>query len=88
MGSRGPLTSPDSVRGQREPRAEAGGPAPTAATATPVRPDWLTAEADEMWDQVVSGLKAAGVPLQQIDSQAVGMFIWTIREARAGFRGG
>lgn len=71
-GSRGPLTSPFSVRGQKARRKSKG--TLSSVPETPERPSWLPQGAQETWDSVLADLEAAGMQLARIDAHAIGMY--------------
>lgn len=81
-GSRGPLTKATSVRGMKSQRKE---PA-VLSGAAPKRPDWFKDAA--AWDAVIRDLRAAGVPLQQVDGTAIGMYLLTVDETRKAAESG
>ena len=81
MGSRGPIRTPSSIRGQREAKKARQHPTVTPAGPTLERPDWLPAEAEATWNAVLADLQAAGVVLERVDAHSVGMYCLTVLEA-------
>ena len=81
MGARGPLRSPTSVRGllelQRERKAARAGSPPTLRTVAvkvPM-PPWLPEQTHQTWRRILAGLRAARVPLESIDADAIGFYV-------------
>jgi len=83
-GSRGPLTNPLSIRGEREQQRERQRKwrdPKSAATVKQARlsmPAWLPEASRATWRRVVAGLRSAGVPLQTIDAEAVAFYVQCI----------
>ncbi len=72
-GSRGRISSPNSVRGQKAARKAKKGyqdtsPAPSGALSAP---GWLPDANLATWERVLGGLEAAGVPLQAVDAESL-----------------
>jgi phage terminase small subunit len=82
------LRRPTSIRGEREKRrakaARIAQDAPRAIAA----PEWLAESARPVWAAVLHDLQEAGVPLEQIDAHAVGMYTLCIEGARSATTAG
>jgi phage terminase small subunit len=87
VGSRGPLRKVSSIRGDREKRKRSVKAAQIPA-GRPERPDWVPDGLHEAWNAVVSDLEAASVPLQRIDSGAIGLYVLTVEESAKAMRTG
>src|ERR1035437_1693018 len=81
MGSRGPIRTPSSIRGQREAKKAREHPTVTPPGPALERPGWLPEEVGPTWKRVLCDLRGAGVPLEHIDAHGVAMYCLCLREA-------
>ncbi len=88
MGSRGPLRSPHSVRGERERRQQRKQQRQTAPAKVLRMPSWLPETARETWRRVLMGLREAQVPLERIDAETVGFYVLCIDGAEEAAKRG
>jgi phage terminase small subunit len=75
VGSRGPIRSIDSRRGEREARRARRDQGATPAVVSLQMPPWLPEERRPTWERVTDALRAAAVPLQRVDCDAVGFWV-------------
>jgi len=85
MGSRGPIRAISGTRAIQSSRAARKKPKIKVPEGnTPSIPPWLPPEARPFWKRIVPQLSEAGVVLQKIDGEAVGMYclsLWQASEA-------
>ena len=80
MGSRGPIGSVVGIRALKEARQTRKRPkAKPQEGKTIVMPPWLSPENEPFWARIVPELVAAGVALEQVDSDACGMYCLSLR---------
>ena len=77
MGERGPVRDPDSRRGRREAKNAQPSPA-----AEPVFFPDKSRTVEELWQDIVNDLVAAGVPVKQKDAYAIECVANNLRDLR------